>query len=300
MRQTFEQMLISMGRGILERLGNPEIKDVEDLKKWIAGDTMFKQVIEGMSYPGEAASNYLSLANWVSSGSNTLRLSEGLVCSLILTEYPGSVIIRLPHKSVLLSIPSGILFLARVDGIPVPITRLLLSEVPFEGGNIQIVFYRHTGGENLADRLTPIAIAKYNQQNREERGRDPRVAMTLRLISNLMLWLDAAGKNDKKKIKITKKQRKRADKREWPKVWILGTKVKVTQEITDAAKALVSGEPTSIEDRRSWKLRMQHVVRGHWKMQRCGTKRLEKKRIWVEPYMRGPEGKVAWSHIYEA
>ena len=46
--------------------------------------------------------------------------------------------------------------------------------------------------------------------------------------------------------------------------------------------------------RRSTAPAVQHLVRGHWKLQACGPKLSERKTIWVQPYWRGPEdGPVA-------
>lgn len=42
------------------------------------------------------------------------------------------------------------------------------------------------------------------------------------------------------------------------------------------------------------------VVRGHWRWQACGVGRAERKRIWVAPFVKGPEDKplVAREHVY--
>lgn len=42
------------------------------------------------------------------------------------------------------------------------------------------------------------------------------------------------------------------------------------------------------------------VVRGHWRWQAHGPQRAERRRIWVAPHVKGPEGKplVATTHVY--
>jgi hypothetical protein len=43
-------------------------------------------------------------------------------------------------------------------------------------------------------------------------------------------------------------------------------------------------------DSKGWKLNLRMVVRGHWKMQVCDSGRTGRKKIWVQPYERGPKG----------
>jgi hypothetical protein len=46
-------------------------------------------------------------------------------------------------------------------------------------------------------------------------------------------------------------------------------------------KPLSEGNGTTLDKR--------FIVRGHWRNQACGEKHLEHKRIWIQPYYKGPE-----------
>ena len=45
-------------------------------------------------------------------------------------------------------------------------------------------------------------------------------------------------------------------------------------------------EKTASEETRSLMVRFR--VRGHWRNQVCGPERLERKRIWIKPFWKGP------------
>jgi hypothetical protein len=47
-------------------------------------------------------------------------------------------------------------------------------------------------------------------------------------------------------------------------------------------------EPREGESLVEWQHRW--IVRGHWRWQACGPNRSERRRIWVNPYVKGPEG----------
>jgi hypothetical protein len=83
------------------------------------------------------------------------------------------------------------------------------------------------------------------------------------------------------------------------KNWMFGQNVKLRPELRRLASefALAQSKDHAVP---GWKLRVQHVVRGHFKFQPHGEGRTQRKRIWVEPYWRGPEGTAAWAHIYQA
>lgn len=51
-------------------------------------------------------------------------------------------------------------------------------------------------------------------------------------------------------------------------------------------------------ERGGWRVQARHSVRGHWKQQAFGTGRQERKRLFVQPYWRGPEAGQALSKTY--
>ncbi len=76
-----------------------------------------------------------------------------------------------------------------------------------------------------------------------------------------------------------------------PRVFVVGKTVKISKELREYA-ARNAAEPL-------WKLEHRYVVRGHWRNQVCGPMRAERRKTWIQPYWKGPEGAEAWQHVYE-
>lgn len=92
---------------------------------------------------------------------------------------------------------------------------------------------------------------------------------------------DPSNKKKGKKKKLTKKQRKAAAARKFT-LWeecAVGTTVPLNSDIKNAA-----GMPGG---KGGWTVSYSHVVPGHWKSQPYGPKRSLRKRIFIEPYVRG-------------
>lgn len=129
----------------------------------------------------------------------------------------------------------------------------------------------------------------------------------LRVIKNLVSWLDATGglaehpkpQPPPVKRKASHKRKEEREKGIWPRVWLFGQNVKLQPELRRMAREVALGQ-SSDHAVQGWKVRIKHVVRGHWKNQPHGEGRTQRKRKWIEPYWRGPEGAAAWAHLYEA
>ena len=251
-------------------------------------------------------------------GSNVFRLSEQLCAALTLTDIDENekALVKLPYPAIYLKIPRGFvpLYCDEETGEVKWTTSVLLNEYVRRDHNDTKGIYVMLCGDNDRD----AAAFFYNEgTTRKEFVARPMMHCNFEdtvgvnaapdelnqafcLVDNFLHWLDAAGKSDVTREPMRKKHKKskKVRKHGWPTFWIVGKKVRLPQELFDVAKEAVrrgKRGPSGAE----WKLRMQHVVRGHWKMQAYGPKHSLRKRLWVEPYMRGPEGAVAWSHLYE-
>lgn len=123
------------------------------------------------------------------------------------------------------------------------------------------------------------------------------VEATLRIVRNLAAWLEANGRGTpegRPRLKGEPYGRDR-DGDPIPTTWVIGREVKLGPELRRAASEIALGEKHGGP---GWKLRMRHVVRGHWRNQPVGVGHKDVKRIFIEPYWRGPEGAAAWSHVY--
>lgn len=75
-----------------------------------------------------------------------------------------------------------------------------------------------------------------------------------------------------------------------------GTVYKITAPVSidlrETVKEITSGT------RKGGKPKVQFVVRGHWRQQPCGPRNTLRKRMWIEPYWKGPRDGVAAIRAY--
>lgn len=124
----------------------------------------------------------------------------------------------------------------------------------------------------------------------------------LKLVRNFCSWLQAtdALKNYQGQSRQSKRKKKKSSskvkfKKPRAKVYQLGRGVEVSQELREMASEIALGR--SKHAREGWKLRAQHLVRGHWRNQAHGPQRSMRKLIWIEPHTRGPSQEEAWDQV---
>jgi hypothetical protein len=125
----------------------------------------------------------------------------------------------------------------------------------------------------------------------------PVIRAALRLVTNCCLYLEAnaLGKPLSKPKHKAPKRRDESVPNSSPTVWEVGNAVKLPRALRDAARDL-SGEG----GRKAWRVHARFAVRGHWRNQAHGPKRSERKRIWVQPFWKGPETGATLLKLYEA
>lgn len=117
-----------------------------------------------------------------------------------------------------------------------------------------------------------------------------------RLWVNLAFYIAENGRGRRldrttpKKRSARARRRRRAPQERKPTTWLLGQEVKLGRPLLDAAR--------ECHTQRGWQVSVRHVVRGHYKQQAYGPGRTLRKRIWVQPYHRGPEDGPKVSHLY--
>jgi len=131
---------------------------------------------------------------------------------------------------------------------------------------------------------------------------DDEITMSgsLRLLRNLCSWLAATERESTEKpVERRRKLRKsgKKDKLRFSTIK-LGHGVHLGPELRRMAAEVALG--SSKNAREGWQLRTKHVVQGHWKMQAYGEGLKLRKRIWITPYWRGPEGEAAWAEVLDA
>lgn len=110
------------------------------------------------------------------------------------------------------------------------------------------------------------------------------------MVFNLCLYLGAGIETTKYSRPVTGKHWKRTRYQK------LGSIVKLPQQLIESASAYAHKGVVPA----AWKLRTKHTVRGHWRNQACGPGMKLRKRIWVEPYWKGPDTAEEMERIYKA
>jgi hypothetical protein len=121
---------------------------------------------------------------------------------------------------------------------------------------------------------------------------------SLRIIRNLVAWLDSTG-GMAKQTHSTRPPQPRGTPKDpsVPTVWLIGNEVKIPREVVRMAPEIALGR--SKHPAPGWQVRTRFVVRGHWRNQAHGEGRQMRTKKWISPHWRGPEGAAAWSHLYK-
>lgn len=133
--------------------------------------------------------------------------------------------------------------------------------------------------------------------NESERTADEQMVRYIRasftLLNNVLTYIEAAGvlPDEKRRRGVPAAPVERVNKKR--PIFDVGRCIKLDGRLREHLRTADASDA-------KWKLAHRHVVRGHWKGQPCGPGRTQRKRIWVEPFWRGPENAaVALARTYE-
>lgn len=249
---------------------------------------------------------------WAEFGFSVFELASDLAGAFMLTDPPpvpeGGL--SLPFQCFALRVPPGIVPMF-IDGkqqwAPLIWVHQFRSYHRVYGETDFIrVAAEHKGVQVWRDRFPPDITRDEDESifNRTFLG-DPEYVeedqltpiAAVRVLRNFVSWLNTQDPSTVKPqaTRRKKKKRKKAKVEEAtarPRVYLMGTEVKLRPELRRMASEVALG---AIE---GWQLRTRHIVRGHWKQQPYGPARSLRREKWIEPYWRGPEGADVWAHIY--
>lgn len=260
-----------------------------------------------------------TLGRWAQHGFNVFDLTPDLAAGLLLTDPPETEgELRLPFPCFFIRLPPEVIPLF-LDGRQYWAEGIWCHRFSSRHGRLgeDTPFFRWTLERKSVslwrDRI-PTNLDDPNDHetyNKIWEGDPPIVpeddissSKALRLIKNFVSWLDATGGIESQprpepphvKRQVSKEKLQEVSSGAWPHIWLFGKNVKLRHELRQAARdfSLVgtSHSPTG------WKVSVRHTVRGHFKSQAYGEGGSLRKRKWIEPYYRGPEGAVAWAHVY--
>lgn len=128
----------------------------------------------------------------------------------------------------------------------------------------------------------------HETQGREERWLSERsrhcMDLVLRIVVSLCLSLDRSGtqmgKQSFSKPLFDPSQVRTGDN---ATIWEVGSHIKLDPALRDAARA----EARQDKHPGAWKLHSELLVRGHWRNVPCGPGGKERRRRWIEPYLKG-------------
>lgn len=293
------------GRGLIERYGAPE----ESMSSYLERAAAFLPA-EWKSVGDIALRNLHLIARWAWFGFNEISLSRDLSVGLVLTEAPEDLeVLRLPFPAFVISVPEGVVPFFVPDGDTSRqqwADTIWVHELETEPGAVVLEISVCWRGLAVMRHL-PREIAGLDPEEvtpPEERSFLPEdehiLDVAWRYLRNFLLWLEAMGgmRSHRPEVvppKLAEKRQRRGEA--WPKSWVMGREVVLGSELRRAAAEFVLGR-SQRHAVPGWHLRHRFVVRGHWRNQACGFQRTLRRRRWIQPFWKGPQGTEAWSHIY--
>lgn len=278
------------------------------------GIAVESKIQRGMSRR-DASNLYLQsdqfLCQWARYGFNVFNTTHSLTAALLLTQ-PSQITTenwRPPFDAFIICIPDD--FIAIRGGNKTQWCRYVRVST-YINGSSHIMVCGNSPEINGEDRAVEIGVQDQTDHflsaidgNTARAGdrldaEDPTsLGLLKRLTVNFVSWMNATdGLNrHRPETRATNKNKENRDSKKRPTVWLIGKEVKISRELRDAAKdqaLAANGNPHP-----EWKVKFRHVVRGHMKEQAHGSRMTLRKTVWIEPYWRGPEDGVAWSHAYK-
>lgn len=231
-------------------------------------------------------------ALWYAEAMPTIEIGHKLAASLMVTTIGPQVLehLELPFHSFLVRMPEGLVHMHSMEGKEVDIQYLRLAHLQDSAGtpvwafyaecagNTTLMFGHHKGIAELYDNMQSIDCDGYPLDTTLDTVDKRASRLCRRLLLNICLMMTEGS--------YTKRTRgvpgaKRVP-REGPPEQLL---FRLTQPVTHDFRSVVSEYCGT----GGGKLNIQCIVSGHWKMQVHGPGRAQRKRLFIEPYWRGPE-----------
>ncbi len=249
-----------------------------------------------------------SAAEWAVDGFPSVVLGAKYAAALCATSVPEELTkdLRCPWPSWVLEVPDGLLKYKSVfEGHEATVRRLLISQFPRPNSELRwdwtaftndgtSVFQFGLKTKQLVEREKDWEIGDENVKATatvdlslfpvELADMDSRTSVLVgRLILGVCLAMEAG--HVKRAPKGPPPAWRRRGKKTAPlpsgRVYVLGAPIQL--DCRPTVQDYINGKRSAAPS-------VQHVVRGHWKNQPHGELNAHRKRIWVIPYWRGPDG----------
>jgi hypothetical protein len=226
---------------------------------------------------------------WARHGYNVMDLSASFVAAMLLTDARAIDVseVRMPFGGVLMLLPDG--FAQGAEGASY--TKIHATELP--GGHLSLCA---SDGARVIDTLIQRDGLTWDSfdglPSDVTDAADQRSARTIRQVAFCALaYVGAVQSSMERRDAAPKRRRARVADGATPRLWDVGRTIQIHPHLVRAAR----GGAREI----AFRLKYQHIVRGHYREQPHGPRRSERKRIWIAPFWKGPEDVAALVHTYQ-
>jgi hypothetical protein len=281
------------------------IMNTEFAKRQIA--TMIERCVSRGASPREAkkaaATELLialvSHAGWAEHGLNSFEISAAHA-SLFLHTDVGEFwdeALSFPYATQAMVLPNGWLKGTDTRGNVVDFSMAMVSKFVHIDGKEMFLFRLQSKLFEIHMKETRETLIGMDSRGdpssfHEMAGSDLRSLDAVKKMAlSFFVWLNTGAGSAQKDSRWKKKRTK---ERHLPTKWHLSRVTKIPGLIAESKRVIEEGCSGS-----TYKLRTQHIVRGHFRNQACGPKRSERRRIWIVPFWKGPDTEEAWARVYK-
>ncbi len=247
-------------------------------------------------------------AKWYSVGCPAVTLERNLAASLMVTETADELVdaVMPPWDCFMVRLPADLIEEARLEFTHLLVHRHIRTFKPVNGAvvephpmvdyleNLNGVtwgLYGLTSGDDYFPKVHKLGVLLGKERGEyfdiESETIEPvgenRLFQTLaRLVVGICHLAETPNTLRRKSTKKKQHMRWRLSKLPLTTEYVLAADVPVKLDCTEAIGAYIRGDRKALP-------RFQYLVRGHWRNQAHGPGRTARKRIWIQPYWKGPE-----------
>jgi len=247
-------------------------------------------------------------AKWYSVGCPAVTLERNLAASLMVTETADELVdaVMPPWDCFMVRLPADLVEEGHIEFTHLLVHRHIRTLKPVNGAVLEshpVVeylenlnglawgFYGLSSGDDYSARIDKLAVLLGKEQGEYfdfesltiEPKPENRLFHTLaRLVVGICHLAENPNAMRRKSTKKKPHQRWRFSKLPLTTEYVLAADVPVKVDCTQAIGAYIRGDRKALP-------RFQYLVRGHWRNQAHGPGRMARKRIWIQPYWKGPE-----------
>mgnify|MGYP002639912642 CR=1 FL=1 len=271
----------------------------EGLPQYATYRALIERAIKGYGEAQVAAFDIYNHLVWLKYHMPVYKLTTSITAAFALTDtsdIPREEIVA-PFPYFIIKLPSNFWYAQDViDGPFLGIDLLSVSRHDFLGGASSILFTMAFTNGRLHQWTRPSTIPE--EEGIALTSADNAIPDNTRLYmyalekvyKNLCIFLDQTNpdiKKERKHAALKKRVRRKAKRKqekgktifETPEIWVVGADTKIAPGVIAAAKTMTS--------QKKWKLTKRIVVAGHWKWQPYGPRNSLRKRIRLDPYIKG-------------